>query len=51
MMHGTRSTSPQPETAPRDLAQGGDISQDQSAADNECECDDCDCPICEPGCC
>lgn len=46
----TDTTSPR-----RDLAYGRDISQDQNAArqdaPQECECDDCDCPICYPGCC
>jgi hypothetical protein len=54
-MTGTSSSPTQPEDPKRDLAQAGDISQDRSAAsggaDLDCECDDCDCPICVPGCC
>ena len=55
MIAGTHSSPTQQETAQRDLAQGGDISQDRGAApgaaEYDCECDDCDCPICYPGCC
>ena len=55
MMLGTPTLPTQPEAAPHDLAQDGDISQDRSASPGsaayDCECDDCDCPICEPGCC
>jgi hypothetical protein len=49
------STQNNPEATHRDLAPGGDIAQDQMAPrapnDLDCECDDCDCPICFPGCC
>ena len=42
--------------ARRELVLGAQVAQDQlppSAADDndECECDDCDCPVCGPGCC
>jgi hypothetical protein len=46
-----------PETCGCNLAQAGDISQDQTASERDtaeldCDCDDCDCPICCcPGCC
>jgi hypothetical protein len=46
----------QPERDNHDLAQCCDISQDRSAVrstdvNHECDCDDCDCPNCCPGCC
>jgi len=50
-MPGTASNPTHPEPARRDLAPAGDISQDQVADTEECECDDCDCPVCYPGCC
>jgi hypothetical protein len=45
-----------PTQATADLAQPGEVPQDQRSAqgandDPDCECDDCDCPICGPGCC
>jgi hypothetical protein len=54
-MIGTTAFQTQPEAPKRDLAQARDMSQDPKAccggADPDCECDDCDCPICFPGCC
>jgi hypothetical protein len=55
----TRCTSTPPEAfAPNpDLAHPGGVPQDLGAPpraageDADCECDDCDCPICLPGCC
>ena len=41
----------------RELALAGAGSQDQvtppgaAATELDCNCDDCDCPICVPGCC
>jgi hypothetical protein len=39
-----------------DMARATEMAQDQgtpprAADDADCECDDCDCPICYPGCC
>jgi hypothetical protein len=39
-----------------DMARATGVAQDQgvpprAADDADCECDDCDCPICFPGCC
>lgn len=55
MMTRTPSSTTPPEATRRDLAQAADISQDRSASlagmDVDCECDDCDCPICSSGCC
>ena len=53
MTTGTPSSTTTPrEATPRDLAQAADISQDRSADANlDCECDDCDYPICSYGCC
>jgi hypothetical protein len=53
-----RTTIPPDACAPHpDLAYPGSVTQDQgapsraAAEDPDCECDDCDCPICVPGCC
>jgi hypothetical protein len=54
-MTGVTFSPTQPEAPKRDVAQAGDISQDRGAssegADVDCECDDCNCPVCFPGCC
>jgi len=55
-MPGTAHNTTQPEATRRDLALAADISQDEVTARHKtdapgCECDDCDCPICYPGCC
>jgi hypothetical protein len=39
-----------------DMARPAGVAQDcvtppRAADDADCECDDCDCPICFPGCC
>ena len=55
-MPGTAHNTTQPEATRRDLAPAADISQDEVTARHKtdapgCECDDCDCPVCYPGCC
>jgi len=58
-MTRTTSTSTRSGGAPAaqaELARPGGIPQDEVGsprADDgpDCECDDCDCPICGPGCC
>jgi hypothetical protein len=52
------STPPDALAAHPNLACACGVSQDQGAApraaaidEPDCECDDCDCPICPPGCC
>ena len=54
----TTTSTPNDSAARNDLAFGGPQAQDQSppnargqADPNDCECDDCDCPVCYPGCC
>jgi len=57
----TRSTSTSTSTSPArtaqaELAPPAEFPQDHGAAactggTSDCECDDCDCPICGPGCC
>lgn len=55
----TRSTSTSTRgdgarTAQPELAPPGVILQDDRKATDDgpdCECDDCDCPLCQPGCC
>jgi hypothetical protein len=39
-----------------ELARAANVPQDQLRSpeaphDVDCECDDCDCPVCGPGCC
>ena len=53
----TTSTHGDSEFMQRDLAPGASLVQDQlpppraAGEEQDCECDDCDCPICAPGCC
>jgi hypothetical protein len=52
-----RTSTPSPAACGcRDMARAAEVAQDQvtpprAVDDAGCECDDCDCPICFPGCC
>ena len=55
-MTGRTSTPSPADCGCGDMARAADVAQDhlqppRAADDPDCECDDCDCPICAPGCC